>query len=135
MTIRPFRALQQMEGELRSIVVDFPFHRKVRQNLGEVHIPANQPLIADHAQDAVMVRRTAQATAQRAAIGADFLVRCHHHRIFRQTFGQGRQFTVLYQRLQLRRLLAGSSPRRGPDDGKGSHAAKPRHKGSARYAQ
>ena len=133
--VRPFCALQQMEGELRGIVVDLPFHRKVRQNLGEIHVPANQPLIADHAQDAVMVRRTAQATAQCASIGADFLVRRHHHRIFRQAFGQRRQFAVLYQRLQFRRLLAGSSPRRGPDDGKGGHAANTRHKGSARYAQ
>ena len=63
-----FMPLRRWNVNSVGVGVDRPLLGDVGQHLGEGEVPAHQALVADHAQDAVVVGRAAQAAAERAAI-------------------------------------------------------------------
>ena len=74
-------------------------------DLREISVPANQPLVADHAQDAVVIRASAQPAPDSAAIGADAFERRDDERLPRQPLRQSRQFSIRNQLREGRRLF------------------------------
>ena len=111
LAVGPLHALAQVEDELRGRGIDFPALCHVGQHLGERQVPAHQALVADHAQDAVVVRAAAQAAPQRAPVDAH-LLGVDHQRRRRQALRECRQLAFGCQLGQGGRLLAGLRPGR-----------------------
>jgi hypothetical protein len=82
--VAPLHAGAQVERELRRIGRDVPARGDARQHVGEGEVPARQALVADHAEDAVVVGGAAEAAAQRAAVAPDALDRRDDERIGRE---------------------------------------------------
>jgi hypothetical protein len=81
----------------------------IGQHGSESQIPTYQALVADHAQNAVVVGAAAQAAAQCTAVGAD-LVGLDHQRVAAHALGQRWQFAVCHHFGQSGRFFAGLGP-------------------------
>ena len=103
--VGPFGAGAQGEGVFCGAGVHRPAFRQVGHNLGAVDAPARQALVADNAQNSVMVGITAHRDAQGAAIATDLVNGGDHLRLCRQALQDGWQLALIDQRGQFRRLM------------------------------
>jgi hypothetical protein len=122
LAVRPLHAPAEMERELGRVLPDVPALGDVRQNLGELQVPAHETLVADEAQDAVMVGGAAQAAAKLAPVGPD-LLNVDDERVYRQALGQCGQLALGGELGHSRRLLGSRlGKRRGSPSGNGGGA-------------
>ena len=109
--VGPLVALPQLDGEDAVVVAELPTLSQRRAELGAGVVPEDELVAGDVAVAVLIVARSGEATAQRAAVGADALDGLHDQRFQRHPLLDRRQRAVLDQRVQHRGLLEVLGPR------------------------